>query len=89
MIRLMAVVLLATATAAIAAQPNTAAPDPANKPEQAGDKGDRMICKRLPVTGSLVSSYRSCKTKREWENVRDNRTTMNAINTCGLAGNCP
>jgi hypothetical protein len=62
--------------------------DPANRPEQAADKSDRMICKRFTETGSLVSTYRSCKTKREWENVRDNRTSMNSIGNCMTPGAC-
>ncbi len=62
--------------------------DSSNRPEQAADKSDRMICKRFTETGSLVSTYRSCKTKRGWENVRDNHTSMNAIGNCMTPGTC-
>jgi hypothetical protein len=62
------------------------APD---KPEKAADKGDKMICKRFVETGSLVSTYRSCKTKRDWERVRDNNVSMRSSNTCGVLGGCP
>lgn len=40
--------------------------------EQAADPQDKMICKRFVETGSLVKGYRTCKTKREWENERSN-----------------
>ncbi|SFR96335.1 hypothetical protein [Sphingomonas jatrophae] len=44
-------------------------------PERAADPGSRMICKRFIETGSLVKGYRTCKTKREWQNERDDRRT--------------
>lgn len=40
--------------------------------EQAADPQDKVICKRFVETGSLVKGYRTCKTKREWENERSN-----------------
>jgi len=80
------VIALAIAAPAIAAQGDDPT-DPAYKPERAADKADRMICKRFTETGSLVSTYRSCKTKREWENVRDNRTSMNSVGNC-MVGVC-
>jgi hypothetical protein len=86
--RLIAALLLTLTAPAFAAWAAEGPPDPSEKPEQAADKGDRMICKRMPVTGSLVSHERSCKTKREWENVRDNGRSMNSANTCGVLGAC-
>jgi hypothetical protein len=31
------------------------------------DDSTKVICKRFPVTGSLVQSTRECKTKADWE----------------------
>ncbi|QJU59657.1 hypothetical protein HL653_19555 [Sphingomonas sp. AP4-R1] len=41
-----------------------------DKPEKAGDAGDRMICKKFIETGSLVKGKRVCMTKAGWERQR-------------------
>ena len=33
---------------------------------------DRIICRRFTRIGSLIASYRSCKTNREWAREHDN-----------------
>jgi hypothetical protein len=38
----------------------------ASKPTASADPMDKVVCRRTPVTGSLVSSKRVCLTKREW-----------------------
>jgi hypothetical protein len=69
-----------------------AKPNEANAPEKASDKSDRMICKRFLATGSLVRSYRTCKTNREWQRERETiRSVTNNSGSCasqGLTGGC-
>jgi hypothetical protein len=70
------IALLALSTA----QPSTSAPDTA---ERSTDSLDKVVCKRFEVTGSLVSTRKECKTKREWETDRANIRATEAppINT--------
>jgi hypothetical protein len=89
MMRLLAaaVLVLTSATVAIAAEP--AKPD---EREKSADSPDKRICKRFTETGSLVKGYRTCKTKREWERERDAaRSVASSVNSCanqGSAGAC-
>lgn len=57
-----------------------------DEPEKSADSAEKMICKRFPETGSLVKTYRICKTKREWERGRDNVRNLNAPSSCGNLG---
>jgi hypothetical protein len=75
---LLSLFLMATATAA----PATTAPDTAPKPEP-------MICKREPVTGSLVRFRKVCRTESKWrlvgEQAQDEARNMQdrgLINSC-------
>jgi hypothetical protein len=74
---LTAALLLLAGTAAAAAPPQT--PD---DHEKSADQADKVICKRFKETGSLVSSRRVCKTKRDWERERDALRTTSGINSC-------
>lgn len=43
-------------------------PPPPTKAEIAAKAGqEKMICKKMPVTGSLVRSERKCMTKNDWD----------------------
>ncbi|HEX8124892.1 MAG TPA: hypothetical protein VF548_04855 [Allosphingosinicella sp.] len=59
-------------------------------PEKAAGNPDKVVCKRFTQIGSLVGTYRTCKTKREWERERDNLRTQNYSTPCVSAntGNC-
>jgi hypothetical protein len=59
-------------------------------PETAAGNPDKVVCKRFAQIGSLVASYRTCKTKREWERERENLRTINYSTPCKSAntGNC-
>lgn len=57
-----------------------------NGPERAADSRDRVICKRFTKTGSLVASYRDCKTKRDWEREREARQQLSVTDSCALRG---
>jgi len=76
--------LIATA-AAVAAEP--AKPDAI---EKAADPQDKMICKRFVETGSLVKGYRTCKTKREWDQSRAEARAKMTQGSCaaGIGTGC-
>jgi hypothetical protein len=63
---------------AIAAQ---AAP-PLLEGERAADPQEKVVCKRFIRTGSLVDSYKTCKTKHEWERERDNLRQLSVSDSC-------
>ncbi|WP_380873004.1 hypothetical protein [Sphingomonas sp. DBB INV C78] len=53
-------------------------------PERAGDKEDRVVCKRFQKIGSLVATYKTCKTVREWRRERENiRSGGGSGGACG------
>jgi hypothetical protein len=77
--------------AVIGASPAQSAPRRgADAPETAAGNPDKVVCKRFAQIGSLVASYRTCKTKREWERERENVRTVNYSTPCKSAnsGNC-
>jgi hypothetical protein len=45
--------------------------------------GDKMICKRFTRIGSLVDSYKVCKTKSEWDREHSNIRTAGSSGYCG------
>jgi len=72
--------LLAVSSAATAEEPKR------EVAEKAADNADKMICKRFTKTGSLVDSYRACKTKREWDRERENIHQLGSTSSCRLLG---
>lgn len=66
------------------------APRQADTQERAADPRDKVVCKRFVKTGSLADSYRTCKTKGEWDRERDNVRQINWSNPCKSAesGTC-
>jgi hypothetical protein len=55
-------------------------------PERSADSRDKVICKRFNKTGSLVSVYRTCKPKSEWDRERDNIRQLGVSDACRLRG---
>jgi hypothetical protein len=43
---------------------------------------DRIVCRRFLRTGSLVDSYRTCKTNREWQREHENLQRLSVSNSC-------
>jgi len=43
---------------------------------------DRVVCRRFLRTGSLVDSYRTCKTNREWQREHENLQHLSASDSC-------
>lgn len=73
--------LLAILAAVMGGTPET------DQPEAASDPRDRVVCKRFTKTGSLVASYRDCRTKREWEREREARQQLSVVDSCAARGN--
>lgn len=46
------------------------------------DSRDGVVCRRFPRTGSLVDSYRTCKTNREWQREHENIQHLSVSNSC-------
>lgn len=67
-VRVLAVLLVGLATAATAqtAAPPPAATPPAPPAAATPDPMDKMVCRRIVETGSLVRAQRKCHTKRQW-----------------------
>lgn len=58
----------------------------ADAPEPVAGNPDKMVCKRFVRIGSLVDSYRTCKTKSEWQRERDNIRQSGVADSCRLRG---
>jgi hypothetical protein len=65
-----------------AASPVSAEPGPARASPAAQDSRDRVVCRRFLRTGSLVDSYRTCKTNREWQREHENIQHLSVSNSC-------
>jgi hypothetical protein len=55
-------------------------------PEGAAGNPDKIVCKRFVRIGSLVDSYRTCKTKGEWQRERDNIRQSSISDSCRTRG---
>ena len=43
-----------------------------NAPNASADRDDQMVCRQRPVTGSRLRFTRTCMTRREWNERREN-----------------
>ncbi|OYY91203.1 MAG: hypothetical protein B7Y45_04225 [Sphingomonas sp. 28-66-16] len=58
-------------------------PNPAPKKVSATSP-DKIVCRQFPVTGSLVQTYKTCKTVREWDMEREAvRASNRSPASCG------
>ena len=69
--------ILFSAAAALAASSASLS----DRPEPAAGSPSMIVCKRFLEQGSLLKTYRTCKTKREWERERDNIRVFEVINS--------
>jgi hypothetical protein len=69
--------LVIASAPAISAEPSRSGASPA-----AQDSRDRVVCRRFLRTGSLVDSYRTCKTNREWQREHENIQRLSVSNSC-------
>lgn len=74
--------ILIAATLTLATSADAAKRIGADAPERAADAMGRLVCKRFIRTGSLVSGYKECKSKREWEKERENLRQLNVSDSC-------
>ena len=72
---------LAFATAAEAQSPRP------SRTETAAAPADKIICRRFQRTGSLADSYKTCKTKHEWDRERENVRQFSVTDSCRDRGN--
>jgi hypothetical protein len=56
-----------------------------DEPERAADPLGKVICKKFLRTGSLVDSYRVCKSKADWQRDRDNVRGLGSGAACGVS----
>jgi hypothetical protein len=78
--RFIALTMAGVLAASTAAQ--SAPRQAADAPEGAAGNPDKIVCKRFVRIGSLVDSYRTCKTKAEWQRERDNIRQVNISDSC-------
>ncbi|SNS70427.1 hypothetical protein SAMN06295912_11320 [Sphingomonas laterariae] len=81
MLRIVFAAALLMAATQASAEPQ--ARESVDAPERAGDKEDRIVCKKFNKIGSLVASYKTCKTVREWRRERENIRSNTNIGACG------
>jgi hypothetical protein len=73
---------IASVCIALAATSAHAAPSNGRASAGAQDNRDRIICRRFLRSGSLVDSYRTCKTNREWQREHENIQRLSVSNSC-------
>jgi len=74
-------------SAALVAGAAVAAPANRSDIERSNDSPDKVICKRFVKTGSLVDSYRTCKTRAEWNRDRENVRQLSTSESCANRAN--
>jgi hypothetical protein len=79
-------VTIAFAGIFVVTSPVLAAPRARDAAEPVAGDQDQMVCKKFTKTGTLAGSYRTCKTKGEWERERANIRQMNVSNSCATSG---
>ena len=77
-----AAILLAFLLAASGATSASAEPPRNAATANSRDSRDRVICRRFLRTGSLVDSYRTCKTRAEWDREHENLQHLSVSNSC-------
>jgi len=77
-------------TAALLSAVTTVYADPpaSNGTTKSADPRDQIVCRRFVRTGSLADTYRTCKTRREWDNEAANlRATGAGTDSCNARAN--
>ena len=52
------------------------------KQSTASAPGDKIICKRFTRIGTLAGTYRTCKTKKEWDREHQNIRQLEVTDSC-------
>jgi hypothetical protein len=74
--------VIAFASALVTASSAEAETPRSNRTETAGAPSDKVICRRFARTGSLADSYKTCKTKHEWDRERENVRQLSVSDSC-------
>jgi hypothetical protein len=74
----------AIAAGLVAATAANATPPAAGTSARAADPRDRMICRRYLRTGSLADTYRTCKTRGEWDREQENVRQFSVSDACRI-----
>jgi hypothetical protein len=74
------------AASLVAATSAQAVSSPAGTSTRAADPRDRIICRRYLRTGSLADTYRTCKTRGEWDREQENIRQLSVSDTCRMRG---
>ena len=61
-----------------------AVPSGSGTSARAADPRDRMICRRFLRTGSLADTYRTCKTRGEWDREQENVRQFSVSDACRI-----
>jgi hypothetical protein len=78
--------IFALAAGFVAATAAQATPLPSGASAGAAAPRDRMICRRYLRTGSLADTYRTCKTRGEWDREQENVRQFSVSDTCRIRG---
>ena len=70
----------------LAAGPAQAVQSTSGTSARAADPRDRMICRRYLRTGSLADTYRTCKTRGEWDREQENVRQFSVSDACRTRG---
>jgi hypothetical protein len=79
--RFATIVIAAGLVAAMAAN---AAPPTVGASTRAADPRDRIICRRYLRTGSLADTYRTCKSRGEWDREQENVRQFSVSDACRI-----
>ena len=78
--------IVAIALVSLAATSAHALPSEGRASAEGEASRDRVTCRRFLRTGSLVDSYRTCKTNREWQREHENIQHLSVSDSCGMRG---
>jgi hypothetical protein len=77
---------MAVAAGLVAATSAQAVAPSAGAAARAADPRDRVICRRYLRTGSLADTYRTCKTRGEWDREQENARQFSMSDACRMRG---
>lgn len=80
------IIAIASACVSLAATSAHALPSEGRVSAAGQASRDRVTCRRFLRTGSLVDSYRTCKTNGEWQREHENIQHLSASDSCGMRG---
>lgn len=63
-----------------------AVPSSAGSAARAVDPRERIICRRYLRTGSLADTYRTCKSRADWDREQENIRQLSVSDACRMRG---